>query len=189
MDAPARFREHVTGQPEDVAWARARETRLEKQAQARPGAVRLQPEAAAAAARVDPAADYVDVFELEKSDPDGRSPEQLVRLAFSRAPAWWRPGITWAHRHVLRFHLDPGDAPDHVIGWRIAESDANVVRLEASGPLMLGTLCLAKVDPTRAQLVTALTFRRRVLSRLVWAVVGPVHRRAAPALMERAAES
>ena len=136
------------------------------------------------------AADYVDVFGLEQAGPvDERSPEQWTRSAFDNVPAAWRTGIGWAHRQLLRFRLASSDDPDHVVGWRIIESSATVLRLEATGSLMHGTLCVVRASPTRAQLVTALVYKRPLLARAVWALVGPVHRRAAPLLMERAASA
>jgi len=79
--------------------------------------------------------------------------------------------------------LGLGGAPelsaDHVSGFRVIESDPEVVHLEAVVPLMHVVLVGRKVEPTRRMLTTILHHQRPVMARLVWAVVGPVHRRTA----------
>jgi hypothetical protein len=131
------------------------------------------------------AADYADSFRLDLAEPDTRSAEQWLRDALERSPA-----VRWivlvVHRHVLRFELGPLD-DDHVIGWRIAGSEPDVVRLQASSPLFRGQIEGRRFGGTATTVTTTLRYGRPVLSRVIWTIVGPLHRRIAPYLLERAA--
>jgi hypothetical protein len=131
--------------------------------------------------------DYTDAFELRVSQPDDRSAEQWLRAGLEGSPTPVRRLILVVHRHVLRLRLGPVTAGDHVLGWRIASRAADVVRLEASGSLADAVIVGRRLDATGVQLTTALSYRRPALARGVWAVIGPLHRRIAPLLLERAA--
>jgi hypothetical protein len=135
---------------------------------------------------IDGRPDYADAFELRMAQPDGRSAEQWVRAGLEGAPAAVRRLILVVHRHVLRLSLGPVDAGDHVLGWRIASRADDVVRLEASGSLAEAVI-VGRMDATAIRLTTALSYRRPALARGVWIVIGPLHRRIAPLLLERAA--
>jgi hypothetical protein len=90
------------------------------------------------------------------------------------------------HRHILRFHLGPYSSPDHIIGWPIARSDHDEIVLAARGPLMRGQLTLRRRDG-RAVLTTRVHYRHKIAARVVWAMVGPLHRIVAPRLMKHSA--
>ena len=137
--------------------------------------------------RLDHRADYADAFEIRVSGPDERTAEQWVRAGLEQAPAAVRWLIVAVHRHVLRLHLGPFGDGDHVLGWRIITDDPGVVRLDASGPLAAAMIMGRRLDPTRMQLTTSLSYRRPALARAVWAFVGPLHRTIAPLLLRRAA--
>jgi hypothetical protein len=62
---------------------------------------------------------------------------------------------------------------------RIAASDADVVVLEDSDPLMDTVMVGRNVEPQRRVLTTVLRYRRPLLARAVWALVGILHRRTA----------
>jgi hypothetical protein len=68
---------------------------------------------------------------------------------------------------------------DILSGFRIVEADPEVIRLEDSMPLMHTVLMGRRVGPTRRILTTVLRYERPVLARLIWAIVGMVHRRMA----------
>ena len=133
------------------------------------------------------AADYTDVFEVDILDGDTRGAEQMFRDALSGTAGTGGGLVLWIHRHVLRFRLGPYSAPDHVIGWPIVHSDHDEIVLTTSGPLMRGELTLRRQDGRRATLTTRVHFGQKTAARLVWAVVGPLHRVVAPRLMQRAA--
>ena len=133
--------------------------------------------------------DYADSFEVRLPTPDARRAEQWVRCGLECAPRAVRWVIRTAHRRVLRFRLGPEDGPDHVLGWPITANEHDVVRLEAAAPLLRAVIVGRRVDPRTTRLTTALSYSRPRAARLVWAVVGPVHRRVAPYLLDRAARA
>jgi len=92
-----------------------------------------------------------------------------------------------AHRFVLGFDLAPRSAPGNIMGWRIVTSVPDLTRLQATSPLLRGDLVARRDDSGRVTLSTYLFFNRPGPARLVWTVVGPLHRRIAPYLLERAA--
>jgi hypothetical protein len=132
------------------------------------------------------AADYTDVFEVPLLDGDVRAAEQMLRDALGAAGSGGGM-VLWIHRHVLRFRLGPYSSPDHVIGWPIVRSDHDEMVLTTSGPLMRGELTLRREDGRRATLTTRVHYGRKAAARMVWALVGPLHRIVAPRLMRRAA--
>ena len=116
--------------------------------------------------------DYADAFEARLPEPDPYSPETWVRAGLEATPRVvdWIVGL-------LGLREAPASSEDHVSGFLIVESDPEVVHLEASLPLMHVVMVGRKVEPTRRMLTTVLRYERPVMARLVWAVVGPVHRR------------
>jgi hypothetical protein len=134
----------------------------------------------------DARSDYADSFEIVVSGADGRTAEQWLRAGLEEAPVLLRRVIVVAHRHVLGFRLAPPGASDSVLGWRTATARPDAIRLEAEGPLLDGVIVGRRLG-TRTVLTTSLRFRRPVPARVVWLCVGPLHRRIAPYLLERAA--
>jgi hypothetical protein len=130
------------------------------------------------------AVDYADAFEIGLPEAAARSPEELFRAALDEV-SWMRRWVPIVHRHVLRFRLGPLESPDHVFGWRIQGSHADAVYLEADGPLVRGIIVGRKVNPATVVFTTFLTYVNSAPARLVWALVGPLHRRIAPYLLER----
>jgi hypothetical protein len=128
--------------------------------------------------------DYADAFEIEVPKGDTRTPEQAFRAAVPHGPSGLVPLV---HRLVLRFRLGPLVSPDHFIGWRVVSSDSEIIHLEADGPLMRGIIVGRRADPSTAVLTTFVVYVRRAPARIVWALVGPLHRRIAPHLLERGA--
>jgi hypothetical protein len=132
--------------------------------------------------------DYADAFEIRLPEPDARSAEELARCALERAswPVRWTVGN--AHRHLLRLRLGPSSSREHLFGWKILTSEPDVIHLEAVSPLLgRGALIVRRVDPTRALITTYLFYARPTPARVVWGIAGPLHRRIAPYLLERAA--
>ena len=129
--------------------------------------------------------DYVDAFELHGS-PDDRTAEQWARAALEQAPRAVRWTVLVAHRSVLRFRLGPLDGPAHVLGWRVAEQTPDRIRLEAAGPLVSAAIDGRRLSASSLRLTTSLRYEHPV-ARVLWVVVGPLHRRLAPLLLRRAA--
>ncbi len=129
--------------------------------------------------------DYADAYAIELRQPDSRTAEDFVRCALEQASPPIRRTIRIAHRYLLRLRLGPPSSPDHLFGWKIVVSTPEVVRLEAVSPL-LGRAVLVgrRVDSTGMRLTTCIKFHRRAVGGAIWAVVGPLHRRIAPYLLE-----
>lgn len=130
-------------------------------------------------------ADYLDAFEVTVAESDARIPEALARAALEQSGTLIREGIRFAHRAFLLFHLGPASSPDHILGWRIVDSTPDAVHLQADSPLMSGTLILRRTNAATGQLITALHYKRPRAAAAVWRAIGPVHRRAAPYLMNK----
>jgi hypothetical protein len=132
--------------------------------------------------------DYADAFEVRVHEPDARSAEQFARCALEQAPWPVRWTIRLAHRHLLRLRLGPHSSPDHVLGWKIVTSQPEVIHLEAESPLLgRGVLVGRRVGPTCVVVTTYVFYARPAPAHLVWKITGPLHRRVAPYLLERAA--
>ena len=132
-------------------------------------------------------ADYADAFEVVRDGPDHRTAEQWMRCGLEQSPRALRRTIVVVHRHVLRFRLGPLTSGEHVLGWRITEDRPDLVRLEATSPILRAAIVGRRIDPIRTRLTTLLWFERPTVARVVWAAVGPLHRRIAPYLLARAA--
>jgi hypothetical protein len=131
--------------------------------------------------------DYADTFEVRMPEPDARSAEEVARAALEQAPRAVRWIIHSVHRYVVRFRLGPSSSRTHVIGWKIVSSQPEAIVLETASPLVRAVIVARRTDPTVAVATTYLFFARPTAARIVWAVVGPLHRRIAPYLLERAA--
>jgi Protein of unknown function (DUF2867) len=130
--------------------------------------------------------DYADAFEVTLAATDGRSAEELVRAGLESVPQWLGAAVLIAHRYVLRFDLAPLSAPDHLLGWEIADREPDSIRLSAAGPLLDGVLVAKRIPPSTAVLETFVNYRRP-MARLVWAAVAPIHRAVVPVLLRGAA--
>ena len=107
---------------------------------------------------------YADAFELRLDAPDDATPEEWLRAGIDATPAW----IKWI-----------AGSPDGFGSARILRSDAEVVVLEDSDPLMDTVLVGRNLDGRRRVLTTVLRYRRPLLARAVWSLVGILHRRTA----------
>ena len=149
----------------------------------RPKARRTRPPAS----QLDAKADYADAFEVAISDGDLRTAEQAFRDGLGPEPGAIGRLVWWVHRHVLRFRLGPVVSSDYAIGWKVGRSDPDQFVLTTEGSLMRGQLMLRREGERRAVLSTQLIYRHNTAARMVWAMVGPVHRALAPRLMETSA--
>jgi hypothetical protein len=130
--------------------------------------------------------DYADAFEVTLRDGDGRTAEEIFRAGMQSTPSRLGGLVLLAHRHVLGFRLGPPESPNHIVGWQITRSEHDLLQLRADGPLFTGTMVARRVDERTARLTTSLVYRQPH-ARIVWAIVGPVHRGLAPRLLRHAA--
>lgn len=118
--------------------------------------------------------DYADAFEVDLPEPDFDAPQAWVLAGLDDTPAV----AVWIVS-LLGIEDAPSTSPDKVDGWRIVESNAEVVHLERSVPLMHVTVVGRRVGTSGRMLTSILDYERPAFARLVWAVVGIGHRRMA----------
>jgi hypothetical protein len=127
-----------------------------------------------------PRADYSDTFGI--ASDRFHTAEAWARAAFEPASPTDSKQLVW--RRVLQLRLGPLDTDDHVAGWTIvANTDSRLV-LGAEAWHLVGRLVF-EADPDGARITTRVTFRNAA-GRLVWAAVGPIHRRAVPDILAAA---
>jgi hypothetical protein len=69
----------------------------------------------------------------------------------------------------------------------VVTSTPEVLRLEAAGPLLRGMIVGRKTDSSTLAFTTFLEYVRPAPARVIWTLVGPLHRLIAPRLLERGA--
>ncbi len=131
--------------------------------------------------------DYADAFDIRASQPDPRSAEEFARSALEQAPWPVRWTVRTVQRHLLGLRLGPTSLQDHVFGWKIVTSEPDLIHLEAVSPLLgRGVLVGRRLDPTRTVITSYVFYRRQAPARVAWMIAGPLHRRVARYLLERA---
>jgi hypothetical protein len=128
--------------------------------------------------------DYADSYELRLAEPDTHTAEQWVRAALEQAAPGVRGLIRFVHGRVAKFALSTD--PHSVLGWETVSSTADAFHIETRGPALRAEIVARRTSGTTASITTFLYYRRRS-TRLLWLVVGPLHRRIAPYLLARAA--
>lgn len=131
--------------------------------------------------------DYQVTFEVPTDKADTRTPEQWARALFEHAPLPVRWFLLLGWRWVLGLRLGPRSSSDHVLGWRIAETSPDAIRLELRSSFMTAQLIL-RVTSSMAVLTTHVYYTRP-LARPLWAVVSLIHQQMVPYLLGRAATS
>ncbi len=130
--------------------------------------------------------DYADAFEIARSPTDRRSAEQWARDGCERLPVSVRQSGLLVHRWILGFRLGPWASSNHVFGWRIVMSEPELLHLEARSTLMSGHM-VWRVHREQLVMTTFLQYEMSRTASAVWAVIGNIHRGAAPYLLELAA--
>ncbi|WP_331766696.1 DUF2867 domain-containing protein [Embleya sp. NBC_00896] len=131
--------------------------------------------------------DYASAFELAVPEAGFRTPEQWARAVFEGAPLVLRWMVTLGWTVVLRLRLGPRRSPEHILGWRIADSGAGSITLTSRSRLITAHNVVVVRDSSVVW-VTFVRFDRRI-ARPVWAVVAPVHHLTIPYLLRRAHRS
>ena len=130
--------------------------------------------------------DYADAFEVKRSPADRRSAEQWARDGFERLPVTISRSGLLVHRWILGFHLGPWGSSNHVFGWRIVTSEPELLHLEARSTLLSGHM-VWRLHHERLVMTTFLQYEMGRRAPVVWAVIGNIHRGAAPYLLKLAA--
>ena len=134
----------------------------------------------AASEMTDP--DYIDLFTVPVTNPQGLSPERCARLGLETASRLGR-FVAWEVLCALRLHTEP--SPDRVAGWRIADRGDDWIRLEASSWYMTAHV-VVHVDDHRLAIALFVSYNHP-LGRVLWPPISIVHRRAMPGLMRHTA--
>lgn len=130
-------------------------------------------------------AHYRDAFAARVSDPAAREAEDWMRRALEGAPAPLRLFVRVGWRVVLGLRA-VRDAPN-ILGWRIVSAEPRLVVLEQSSWLLSARLLLV-VDN---ECIVWVTFVRhdKAPSRLVWSVLGLLHRPIVRYVLARAVDA
>ena len=135
---------------------------------------------------IDRVYDYADTFAISLDEADAHTAEEWVRAALAHAAPAVLATIRFVHGRIARFSLS--SAPDSVLGWRTLSSSRDAFHIATQGPLLRAEIVTRRTSPTTATLTTFLFYERRA-TRLLWLLIGPLHRRIAPYLLAGAADS
>jgi len=130
------------------------------------------------------APDYTDSYRVRRPGAAERSPEEWMRAALERAPWPLRTFIRVGWRAVLGFQLGPSGSVLHVLGWPIVGSGPEEVVLHQRSALIDARLRL-RVSDDEIEWATWVRYEHTA-ARIVWAGVGPIHRRIVPYVLRRA---
>ncbi|HEX4493530.1 MAG TPA: hypothetical protein VH914_20170 [Acidimicrobiia bacterium] len=130
--------------------------------------------------------DYADGFIVERVS--ARPPEAWARQTLEQGPAALRWFVTFGWRYVLGLHLARGRSADHVAGWRVVRSDADVVVLAVDSGMLGRCRLTFTAGESSATAGSNLEFTRPG-ARAIWSVAGLLHRRILPSLFGHAARS
>lgn len=121
--------------------------------------------------------DYADAFEVRLNRPDPYPPADWVQAGLEATPKV-------VERIVGLLGRTKGDHDvDREVRFQVAESTAEVVRLETSLALLDVVIVGRQIEPAVRRLTTMLYFERPVLARLAWTFIGLGHRRFAPRIL------
>ncbi|MGO3328201.1 DUF2867 domain-containing protein [Gordonia sp. (in: high G+C Gram-positive bacteria)] len=129
---------------------------------------------------------YSDSFAIAMPLTEPRRAEAWIREIFEGAPRPLRWFLLAGWFIALGFRPGPAGSSQHVLGWPISESTPEVVVLEQHSGLIGAHLTL-HVDQSQILWTTRVDFAH-VAARPIWAVVGILHRRIVPYLLERAVD-
>jgi hypothetical protein len=127
-----------------------------------------------------PRADYSDSYAT--TGDRVHTAEEWARAAFEPSSLSDSKQLVW--RRVLQLRLGPLEDPEHVAGWAVADVDDTRLVLAADAWHLAGRLVF-QAGPEGARVTTRVTFKNAA-GRLVWAAVGPIHRRAVPDILAAA---
>jgi hypothetical protein len=129
-----------------------------------------------------PEADYSDTF---RTDGDAfHTAEAWARAAFEQGSDQDVDAKQLAWRGLLQLRLGPLEAPDRVAGWAVVENTDRRLVLAAESWHLTARLVFES-EESGARVTTRVTYRH-LPGRATWSVVGPIHRRAVPDILEAA---
>ena len=111
--------------------------------------------------------------------------EEWARAMIEGAPRTTRESLIRGWR-MIGLRNGPADAPDRVLGWEIRRNEPDVVLLGARSWIGMAGELLFKREPEGLLFATFIS-QGNPAARLMWAPIGPNHRRIVADLLERAA--
>lgn len=124
--------------------------------------------------------DYADAFAVDLPQAELQPAERWVRAGMEDSPAL----VEWVAT-VLGLGNRPDPGSPEIAHGTVIESTPDLVEIEWSLPLMDVVVIGRCPKPASRSLSSFLYFRRPVLARLVWSVVGIGHRQMARGLITR----
>lgn len=125
--------------------------------------------------------DYVDTATADVAEASARSPEVWGRAVMERTALGRRAPLLWT---TLGLRLGPRPSPDHIQGWRIAARGDDWIRVDTrSWYARAEAVC--RVEDGRVSMALFLHYDRPIAA-VIWAVIGPLHRRGLPAMVREA---
>lgn len=122
--------------------------------------------------------DYADAFEVGFTEPDAAPPVDWIRAGMAATPKL----VDWIARAMSLGESTPA-SPHEFSGFLIVASTPDLLHLHGEDGLMRTTMIARQVGPTGRRLTTVLRFRRPALTRALWALIAPLHRRTARQLL------
>ena len=118
--------------------------------------------------------------------PDYSDCFRVASVSGSTAADWARASLRGADgafsrvvwQGTLGFELASSGTPGTLVGWAIRHDTAERFVLEADGPRMAGRMVF-ELEGDEVRWTTSLRYHRSIAG-LIWAAVGPGHRRLAP---------
>jgi hypothetical protein len=128
--------------------------------------------------------DYTDAFRADVSSLSPRSGEAWAREMIEGASPAVRKGLRqgWT---ALGLKLAADGAEGSVLGWRIRHSDADYALLGVDSRIGMPAELLFKPDGD-SLLFATIVGQGNPVARVVWAAIGPRHRRIVPRLLAAA---
>lgn len=129
--------------------------------------------------------DYEEMFVAPAPDATRWTAERWARAAIEDAPATRRYGpYVW---RALRMRMGPRPSSDHVNGWKIAAGADDWIRLETAS-FFAAIHVIVRVEADEVHEAMFIRYDHPV-ARPIWALVGPFHRRAMPAILHHAVKT
>lgn len=120
-----------------------------------------------------PAHDYADAFEVRLPNADTETPASWVLRGLTDTPILVKKIAQFLGRDEK---TDPS-LPDVVAGWHILQSTPQLIVLERTLPLMHVRAVGRNMGESDRRFTSVLNFRRPIIARALWTVIGPGHRR------------
>jgi hypothetical protein len=121
---------------------------------------------------------YIDHFTVEASKASDHSPEEWLRVTLENSSATGR-FLAWQVGCALRLEKEP--SPDYIVGWRIADSGDDWLRLEATSWFMTAHI-VTLVEDEQISISLFIHYDRSV-GKVIWTPLSKLHQRLMPGLL------